>query len=159
MKLTQCRLCLQKPVGNLLRFVFYPRPPCSELFHAIFDSWPLYQDKNEYRKTPFLVTKSQKSYPNIRYVFLISDPQVVGGFIAIFWLMAILWSKKLKSAKYRFWLQKGVKNWIRQDFLIRDPQLVGSFICYFCLKMTRTLTFFGGGESCGFSPPQAVWNL
>ena len=72
MKLTQCRLCLQKPVGNLIQFVFYPRPPCSELFHAIFDSWPLYQSKNRinYRKTPFLVTKrSQKSYPNILYVF------------------------------------------------------------------------------------------
>eukprot|EP00493_Phyllostaurus_siculus_P020503 UN20828 len=57
--------------------------------------------------------------------------------------MTILSSQKLKNAKYRFWLQKEVKNPIRQDFLIRDPQLVGSFICYFCLKMTRTLTFFG----------------
>ena len=90
--------------------------------------------KMEYRKTPFLVTKrSQKSYPNIRYVFLISDPQVVGGFIAIFWLMAILWSKKLKSAKFRFWLQKGVKNLIRYAFLICDPDIVGGFICYFRL--------------------------
>ena len=60
--------------------------------------------------------------------------------------MTTLSSQKLKNANYRFWLQKGVKNSIRQDFLIRDPQLVGSFICYFCLKMTRTLTFFGGGE-------------
>ena len=58
--------------------------------------------------------------------------------------MTILSSQKLKNAKYRFWLQKGVKNSIRQDFLIRDPQLVGSFICYFCLKMTRTSITFGG---------------
>ena len=69
--------------------------------------------------------------------------------------MTILSSQKLKNAKYRFWLQKGVKNSIRQDFPIRDPQLVGSFICYFCLKMTRTSITFGGGvpQETGRRPP------
>ena len=51
--------------------------------------------------------------------------------------------KSWKNAKYRFWLQKEVNNFIRQDFLIRDPQIVGSFMCYFCLKITRTLIFSG----------------
>ena len=45
--------------------------------------------------------------------------------------MAILSSQKLKKAKYRFWLQKGVKSSIRYNFLIRNPEIVGSFICYF----------------------------
>ena len=43
--------------------------------------------------------------------------------------MTILSSQKLKNAKYRFWLQKGVKNGIGQDFLIRDLKLyVVSFL-------------------------------
>ena len=37
--------------------------------------------------------------------------------------MTILPSQKLKKAKYRFWLQKGVKNLIRQDSLIHDLKL------------------------------------
>ena len=41
--------------------------------------------------------------------------------------------KKAENKKYRFWLQKGVKNHIRYVFVIRDPQIVGSFICYFWL--------------------------
>ena len=45
--------------------------------------------------------------------------------------MTILSNQKLKNAKYRFGLQKGVKNSIQLDFLIRDPQIVGSLICYF----------------------------
>ena len=45
--------------------------------------------------------------------------------------MIILSNQKLKIAKYRFWLQKGVKNPIPSNFLIRDLNIVGSFICYF----------------------------
>ena len=37
--------------------------------------------------------------------------------------MAILSSQEFKKAKYRFWLQKGIKNSIRQDFLIRGLKL------------------------------------
>ena len=37
--------------------------------------------------------------------------------------MTILSSQKLKKAKYRFLLQKGVKKAIRQDFLVRDLKL------------------------------------
>ena len=59
----------------------------------------------------------------------------------------------LKIQKYRFGLQKGVKNSIRQDFLIRDPHIVGSFICYFCLKMTGTPQTYGGGVFRRKTPP------
>ena len=48
-----------------------------------------------------------------------------------FWLMTTLSNQKLKNAKYSFWLQKGVKNLIRENFLSRDLQIVGGFICYF----------------------------
>ena len=59
--------------------------------------------------------------------------------------MTILSSQKVKNAKHRFWLQKGVKNLIRQDFLILHPRMVRGFVCYFCLKMSRTLIFLGVG--------------
>ena len=45
--------------------------------------------------------------------------------------MVILSNQKLKIAKYRFWLQKEVKNSIPSNFLIRDLNIVASFICYF----------------------------
>ena len=45
------------------------------------------------------------------------------------------WIRLVRNAKYRFWLQKGVKKWIRQDFLNPHPHNVCSFICYFCLKI------------------------
>ena len=54
---------------------------------------------------------------------MIRNPKIVGSFICYFWFMAVLSSQKFKIAKYRFWLQKGVKNWIRQDFLIRGLKL------------------------------------
>ena len=135
MKLTQCRLCLQKTVRNLIRFVFYPRPPCSELFHAIFDSWPLYQSKNRinYRKTPFSVTKrSQKSYPNILYVFWFVTLKL--WVVSLIFLTHVHFMKqKTEKRKIPFLLTKGVKNLIRYDFLICDAEIVGGFICYFRL--------------------------
>ena len=130
---------------------------CSHSFFLLH-SWPLYRPKSwNNAMYSFWLQKGVKN--STRWNFLIRNPEIVGSFICYFWFMTILSSQKLKNAKYRFWLQKGVKNSIRQDFLIRDPQLVGSFICYFCLKMTRTLTFFGGGEILRVFPPQAVWNL
>ena len=45
--------------------------------------------------------------------------------------MTILSSQKLKNAKYGFWLQKEVKNSIKQDFLSRDARIVGGLIWYF----------------------------
>ena len=44
--------------------------------------------------------------------------------------MAILSGKKLKSAKYRFWLQNGVKNLIRYAFLICDPEIAGFHLLF-----------------------------
>ena len=58
-------------------------------------------------------------------------PEIVGSFICYFWFMDILSSQKFKNAKYRFWLQKGVKNWIRQDFLIRGLKLYVSLLLLF----------------------------
>ena len=40
--------------------------------------------------------------------------------------MTTLSNQKLENAKYRFGLQNGIKNSIRQDFLIRVLQLVGN---------------------------------
>ena len=100
---------------------------------AMFDSWPLYQEKSGKRKIPFLVTKRVKNH--IWHVFLIHNPQIMGGFICYVWLMTTLSSQKLKNAKYRFWLQKEVKNSIWQVFLICDPQIVDDFIGYFWLKI------------------------
>ena len=37
--------------------------------------------------------------------------------------MTILSCQKLKNAKYRFWLQKEVKSWIRHNFLTRHIKL------------------------------------
>ena len=52
----------------------------------------------------------QKGIENhIRYVSLIRDLHIVGGFISYFLLMTILSSQNLKNVKYRFWLQKEVK--------------------------------------------------
>ena len=79
------------------------------------------------KNTVFGYKKGSKIISDI-YVFLIRDLHIVGGFISYFWLMTILSSQNLKNVKYRFWLQKGIKNHIRYDFLIRDPQIVGSFI-------------------------------
>ena len=135
MKLTQCRLCLQKTVRNLIRFVFYPRPPCSELFHAIFDSWPLYQSKNRtnYHKTPFLVTKrSQKSYPNIRHVSLIGDTPIVGGFIAIFDSWPFYQEKNWKAQNTVFGYKTASKILSDMLFWSATPKL-RDFICYFRL--------------------------
>ena len=44
--------------------------------------------------------------------------------------MAILSGKKLKSAKYRFWLQNGVKNLIRYAFLICDFEIAGFHLLF-----------------------------
>ena len=57
------------------------------------------------------------------------------GFICYFWLMTILSSQKLETVKYRFWLQKGVKNHIRYVFLIRDPEIMRGSIYYFWLMI------------------------
>ena len=51
-------------------------------------------------KMPFLVTKRGQNH--IWHVFLIRNPQIMGGFICYFWPMTILPSQKLKNAKYRF---------------------------------------------------------
>ena len=36
----------------------------------------------------------------------------MGCFICYLWHMTTLWKQKLKKAKYSFWIQKGVENWI-----------------------------------------------
>eukprot|EP00493_Phyllostaurus_siculus_P024678 UN25019 len=60
------------------------------------------------RKIPFLVTKrSQKSYP---ICFSDPRPRNYAWFHLLFLTHDILSSQKLKNVKYRFWLQKGIKN-------------------------------------------------
>ena len=44
----------------------------------------------------------------------------------------------LKILKYCFWLQKGVKTWIRNRIWICDPCFVYSYIYDFCMKVNRT---------------------
>ena len=105
-------------------------------------------------KIQFLVTKRGRKFNLTRF----SDPRppYFGWFhFLLLTQYHFVEPKAKKNAKYRFWLQKGIKNPIWQDFLIRDPKLVGSFSCYFCLKMTRTLTFFGGGEILRVFPPSS----
>ena len=67
------------------------------------------KSKIEKRKIQFLVTKrGQKPYP---ICFLKPQSPILGGFICYFWFIAILLRQNLKNVKYRFWLQKGIKNW------------------------------------------------
>ena len=54
---------------------------------------------------------------------MIRNPEIVGSFICYFWVMTILSGQKLKNEKYRFWLQKEVKNWIRYNLLNLHPKL------------------------------------
>ena len=69
------------------------------------------EPKAEKQKIQCLVTKRGKN--SIQQDFLSRDPYILCGFICYFLVMTILSSQKLKNAKYRFWLQKGVKNSIR----------------------------------------------
>ena len=72
------------------------------------------KQKIEKRKIQFLITKrGHKSYL-IKYVFLISDTEIVGGLICYFWLIIILSSQKMKNVKYSFLLQKAIENSILQ---------------------------------------------
>ena len=87
------------------------------------------EPKAEKQKIQCLVTKRGKKFNPTR--FSEPWPKYCGWFHLLFLVMAILSSQKLKKAKYRFWLQKGVKSSIRYNFLIRNPEIVGSFICYF----------------------------
>ena len=69
------------------------------------------EPKAEKQKIQCLVTKTGKN--SIQQDFLRRDPYILGGFICYFLVMTILSSQKLKNAKYRFGLQKGVKNSLR----------------------------------------------
>ena len=46
--------------------------------------------------------------------------------------------EKKKTTKYRFWLQKGVKNGFQDRIRIRDPEIVYGYIYYFSPKVTGT---------------------
>ena len=69
--------------------------------------------------------------PNLVVLTILYDPNIVISFIYYLFSATILSSQKLKNTKYRFWLQKVVKNSIWYDFLNRDPKIVGGFIYYF----------------------------
>ena len=78
--------------------VFDPRPPNCGWFHFLFLTYDHFiKPKPEKRKIPFLVTKKGQTKNHIRHVFLICEPQFVGGFICYFWLMTILSRQKLKN--------------------------------------------------------------
>ncbi len=63
--------------------------------------------------------------------------------------------------KYRFRLQKGVKNQIRHRIRIRDPKNVGTYISSFPTKMTTTpsLRATWGGRNRRFSPPGSTTDI
>ena len=98
-------------------------------FNCLFDSWPFYRAKSWKTENTVLGYEKGKKFNPTR--FSEPWPQYCGWFHLLFLVMAILSSQKLKKAKYRFWLQKGVKSSIRYNFLIRNPEIVDSFICYF----------------------------
>ena len=95
-----------------LRKFLYPRQSNCGWFQLFFLTHDRFiGPKTEKQKIQCLVTKRVKN--SIQQDFLNRDPYILGGFICYFLVMTILSSQKLKNAKYRFGLQKGVKNSLR----------------------------------------------
>ena len=116
---------------HIIKFIsdmFYDRRDVyCKCFHLLFlIRWFFIKSKIEKRKIQFLLTKrGQKPYP---ICFLKPQSPILGGFICYFWFIAILLLQNLKNVKYRFWLQKGIKNWKWWIFLMSNFQNVRSFL-------------------------------
>ena len=92
----------------------YPRSPNCRWFQLLFLTHDRFiEPKAEKHKNSIWLQKEVNN--SIQQDFLNRVPLYCGWFhwFCYFWVMTILSNQKLNNAKYRFWLQRGVKNSIR----------------------------------------------